>query len=157
MQVGGLAWYLGSYPSIFQSVTRGRLKPGNVNVKLIHVYGLNIPLPVVVHSSLLVPILLCCHFFVTIFFLPSTRFHTRLSLCVALLCVISMVLLARPATRTCLRSAARYPSAIRHFTAQAALRQEIRDAYILGASRTPTAKVRHHTGPPRLRDPFSRG
>ncbi|KAK8127675.1 acetyl-CoA acetyltransferase [Apiospora sp. TS-2023a] len=51
-----------------------------------------------------------------------------------------MVLLARPATRTCLRSAARYPSAIRHFTAQAALRQEIRDAYILSASRTPTAK-----------------
>ncbi|KAK7958389.1 acetyl-CoA C-acetyltransferase [Apiospora saccharicola] len=51
-----------------------------------------------------------------------------------------MVLLARPATRTYLRSAARYPSAIRHFTAQAALRQEIRDAYILSASRTPTAK-----------------
>ncbi|KAK6828105.1 hypothetical protein PG987_011446 [Apiospora arundinis] len=47
---------------------------------------------------------------------------------------------ARPATRTCLRSAARYPSAIRHFTAQAALRKEIRDAYILSAARTPTAK-----------------
>ncbi|KAK8080477.1 Acetyl-CoA acetyltransferase [Apiospora hydei] len=51
-----------------------------------------------------------------------------------------MVLLARPATRACLHSAARYPSAIRHFTAQAALRQEIRDAYILSAARTPTAK-----------------
>ncbi|KAK7927241.1 Acetyl-CoA acetyltransferase [Apiospora marii] len=51
-----------------------------------------------------------------------------------------MVLLARPATRNCLRSAARYPSAIRHFTAQATLQQEIRDAYILSASRTPTAK-----------------
>ncbi|KAK7956271.1 Acetyl-CoA acetyltransferase [Apiospora aurea] len=51
-----------------------------------------------------------------------------------------MVFLARPATRTCLHSAARCPSAIRHFTAQAALRQEIRDAYILSAARTPTAK-----------------
>ncbi|KAK8051912.1 Acetyl-CoA acetyltransferase [Apiospora rasikravindrae] len=51
-----------------------------------------------------------------------------------------MVLLARPATRTCLHSAARYPSVIRHFTAQAVLRQEIRDAYILSAARTPTAK-----------------
>ncbi|KAK8105426.1 acetyl-CoA acetyltransferase [Apiospora kogelbergensis] len=51
-----------------------------------------------------------------------------------------MVLLARHATRTCLHSAARHPSATRHFTAQAALRKEIRDAYILSAARTPTAK-----------------
>lgn len=31
----------------------------------------------------------------------------------------------------------------RQFSARASLQQEIRDAYILSASRTPTAKVRH--------------
>ncbi|KAF7535559.1 hypothetical protein G7054_g5279 [Neopestalotiopsis clavispora] len=46
----------------------------------------------------------------------------------------------RPAARTFLRNGPRQCSA-RHFSAQTALRQEIRDAYILSASRTPTAKV----------------
>ncbi|KAF3005483.1 hypothetical protein E8E14_009075 [Neopestalotiopsis sp. 37M] len=45
----------------------------------------------------------------------------------------------RPAARTFLRNGPRQCSA-RHFSAQTALRQEIRDAYILSASRTPTAK-----------------
>ncbi|KAI1849325.1 hypothetical protein JX266_004820 [Neoarthrinium moseri] len=47
--------------------------------------------------------------------------------------------LARPAARAALRNGPRHCSA-RHFSAQASLRQEIRDAYILSASRTPTAK-----------------
>lgn len=46
--------------------------------------------------------------------------------------------LARPLARVSLRSL-RQPSA-RHFSAQCALRKEIQDAYILSASRTPTAK-----------------
>ncbi|KAI4603259.1 hypothetical protein KJ359_006052 [Pestalotiopsis sp. 9143b] len=45
----------------------------------------------------------------------------------------------RPAARAFLRNGPRQCSA-RHFSANAALRQEIRDAYILSASRTPTAK-----------------
>ncbi|KAH8681206.1 acetyl-CoA acetyltransferase [Xylariales sp. PMI_506] len=47
--------------------------------------------------------------------------------------------LARPATRASVCHGSRHLSA-RHFSAQAPLRQEIRDAYILSASRTPTAK-----------------
>ncbi|KAK6085681.1 acetyl-CoA acetyltransferase [Seiridium cupressi] len=47
--------------------------------------------------------------------------------------------LARPAARYASRTGPRHCSA-RHFSVQAALRQEIRDAYILSASRTPTAK-----------------
>ncbi|KAK9773559.1 putative acetyl-CoA C-acetyltransferase [Seiridium cardinale] len=47
--------------------------------------------------------------------------------------------LARPAARYASRTGPRHCSA-RHFSVQAVLRQEIRDAYILSASRTPTAK-----------------
>ncbi|KAI0478743.1 acetyl-CoA c-acyltransferase [Xylariaceae sp. FL0804] len=47
--------------------------------------------------------------------------------------------LATPAARGALRAGTRSTLA-RHFSAQAALRQEVRDAYILSASRTPTAK-----------------
>ena len=46
--------------------------------------------------------------------------------------------------RTALRMSPqlRNGSARRLFSSQACLRQEVRDAYILGAARTPTAKVR---------------
>lgn len=44
---------------------------------------------------------------------------------------------ARPSVRAC---AARAATA-RHFSAQAARRQQIQDAYIISGSRTPTAKV----------------
>lgn len=47
--------------------------------------------------------------------------------------------LVQPAARAAARAAPRHRPA-RHFSAQTALRQEIRDAYILSASRTPTAK-----------------
>ncbi|KAH8197674.1 hypothetical protein TruAng_008178 [Truncatella angustata] len=47
--------------------------------------------------------------------------------------------IARSAARTALRGGPRQCSA-RHFSLQAGLRQEVRDAYILSASRTPTAK-----------------
>ncbi|KAI0017401.1 thiolase [Xylariomycetidae sp. FL0641] len=47
--------------------------------------------------------------------------------------------LARPVARGSLSARTRI-SLVRHFSAQSALRQEVRDAYILSAARTPTAK-----------------